>query len=67
MNKYQIVEQTKKFQHAGSKAREDVAYFAEHSGYEPVVIKCHILKGMSVFERAFKYFGIKCLLFIICY
>ncbi len=56
MNKYQIVEQTKKFQHAGSKAREDVAYFAEQSGYEPVVIKCHILKGMSVFERAFKYF-----------
>ena len=55
MNKYQIIEQTTKYQHAGSKAREDVAYFAKQSGYEPIVIKCHILKSMTVLERALKY------------
>lgn len=55
MNKYQIVEQTKKYQHAGSKAREDVAHFAETAGYKPIFIKCHILKNMSIFERTVKY------------
>lgn len=55
MNKYQIVETAQKNQHAGSKAREDVAFFAEEAGYRPLYIKCRIIKKLSLYERALKY------------
>ena len=55
MNKYQIVETMQKNQHAGSKAREDVAFFAKEVGYKPLYIKCRFIKNMSFSERALKY------------
>ena len=55
MHKYQIVELKEKNQHAGSKAREDVAYFANEAGYEPMYIKCHFIKNDSLLERALRF------------
>ena len=55
MHKYQIVELKEKNQHAGSKAREDVAYFANEAGYKPMYIKCHFIKNDSLLERALRF------------
>lgn len=55
MNKYQIVELKEKNQHAGSKAREDAARFAEEAGYRPLYIHCRMEKNDSPMERALRF------------
>lgn len=56
MNKYQIIEIKEKAQHAGSKARGDVALFAEEIGYNPLYIKCRDFNGDSPKERIYRFF-----------
>ncbi len=48
MYKYQIVEVKEKFQHAGSKAREDATFFAEEYGFTPIYINCPPLENFSL-------------------
>ena len=55
MYKYQIVEIKEKNQHAGSKARDDVAFFAQQIGYEPIYIRCRLMKNDSVKERILRF------------
>lgn len=55
MNKYQIVELKEKNQHAGSKAREDVARFSEEFGALPLNIRCREMKNDSPKERILRY------------
>ncbi len=56
MKKYQIVEVKEKFQHAGSKAREDVAFFADEVGYQPLYIRCLSVKNDRPLQRILRYF-----------
>lgn len=55
MGKYQIVEVKGKEQHAGSKAREDVARFAEEYGAKPLYIKCRERDSDSFIERILRF------------
>lgn len=58
--KYQIIEVRQKHQHAGSKARDDVALFSKQAGYEPLYIKCYEVKSNTPFERVRKYLASFC-------
>ena len=52
---YQIIELRQRQRHAGSKAREDVAYFAKSEGFEPLYIKCYEIKKETLYQRARKF------------
>ncbi len=55
MLKYQFIELREKNRHAGSKARGDVALFAEQEGYKPLYIKCRKEKNDSKKERILRF------------